>query len=71
MFILERKSQFTGKINTMVIPMDRPDFIAAEERWLDGMLIQKAFPNFTADMREFLMTGATTEEWNELFGGDA
>jgi hypothetical protein len=27
-------------------------------------------PNLSADDREFLMTGTTPEEWDEMFGDD-
>ncbi|WP_396189902.1 hypothetical protein [Flavobacterium sp.] len=29
--------------------------------------MQDAFPHLSADDREFIMTGITAEEWNELF----
>lgn len=29
--------------------------------------IQEALPNFTAEQREFLMTGITPAEWNKTF----
>lgn len=32
-----------------------------------GQLIQKAFSYLNADEREFLMTGITSSEWDELF----
>lgn len=35
-----------------------------------GLKIQHAFPFLNADQREFLMTGITSEEWDELFGDD-
>lgn len=36
-------------------------------RWKGGELIQVAMPNITPAEREFLMTGATQEEWDEVF----
>jgi hypothetical protein len=33
---------------------------------MKGQLIQKAFPFFNADEREFLITGMTPEEWSEM-----
>jgi hypothetical protein len=30
-------------------------------------LIQDAFPTLTADEREFILTGITSEEWDEIF----
>lgn len=32
-----------------------------------GEYIQKAFASFTPEQREFIMTGITPKEWNELF----
>ena len=39
--------------------------IAAYEQ---GELLQNAFPNLSADDREFYKTGITNEEWEEAFG---
>jgi len=33
-----------------------------------GMFIQDAMPNTSADDREFLISGTTPEEWEEMFG---
>jgi hypothetical protein len=30
-------------------------------------MVQVAFPNMNAEDREFLMTGITPAEWNEMF----
>ena len=37
------------------------------KQWQEGMLIQDAMPQLTADEREFIMTGITSEEWDNLF----
>jgi hypothetical protein len=37
-------------------------------RWDRGELIQDVFPNLTADEREFIKTGITPEDWNEMVG---
>lgn len=34
---------------------------------IKGMKVQEAFPNFTSSEREFIMTGITETEWNELW----
>ena len=39
--------------------------------WLRGVPIQDAMPNLTPNEREFIMTGITPEEWNEIFGGES
>jgi len=57
-------SRFTGKVNVM-------DLAVTDEQirdWQNGTLIQRAMPNLTAAEREFLMTGSTPEEWEEMFG---
>lgn len=36
--------------------------------WESGVLpIQDAMPDATADEREFILTGTTAEQWDELF----
>lgn len=38
------------------------------EEWLiSGKYIQDAMPNTSADDREFLISGTTPEEWDEMF----
>jgi hypothetical protein len=36
----------------------------------EKMLIQDAFPFLSNDEREFIMTGITPDEWNEMFLND-
>lgn len=36
--------------------------------WRCGELIQNAMPRLNADEREFIKTGITAEEWEEMFG---
>ena len=41
------------------------------DAYFDGKgLIHEIFPQLTADEREFIMTGITPEEWDELFLDD-
>ena len=62
-----RTSTFTGKRNTMVLPIDVEMFRV----WRSGGgLIQNVFPHLSADQREFLMSGATPDEWAGIFGGE-
>jgi len=35
----------------------------------NGVLIQKAMPQLSADDREWLMTGMHAVEWDNIFGG--
>ena len=65
MFIT-RTSQWSGITRTI-------DLNVSEEqitKWLDGELIQDAMPQLTQAEREFIMTGMTEEEWNEIFNDD-
>lgn len=64
--LITRKSMYSGKVNTMDLPITDEQIA----RWESGTLIQNAFPNLNADQREFLMTGILPEEWDEMFPSD-
>ena len=38
-------------------------------RWVNGELIQVAFPYLNADQREILKTGIDAQEWETMFAG--
>jgi hypothetical protein len=38
-------------------------------RWINGELIQVAFPYLNADQREVLKTGIDSQSWEEMFAG--
>lgn len=61
---ITKKSQATGKVRTIDLPITNEQLSA----WQSGVPAQEAFPNLTADQREFIMTGITKEEWDEIFG---
>ena len=61
--IITRTSQYSGITRTMDLPVTDEQF----NDYNKGMLVTHAFPQLTQDQREFLMTGMTAEEWNELF----
>jgi len=42
--------------------------LAEYNAWEAGTLIQDAMPQLSADQREFIMTGCTSEEWDLEFG---
>ncbi len=61
---ITRTSMFTRKKNTMTLPIRHVDLL----HWSQGGgLIQDVFPQLDAEQREFLMSGATPEEWAEVF----
>jgi hypothetical protein len=39
------------------------------QRWVNGELIQVAFPYLNADQREILKTGIDAQEWETMFAG--
>ena len=59
-----KTSSFSGNVNTLDIDVTEEQIAS----WRGGELIQNAMPNLTADEREFIKTGITAEEWEELFG---
>jgi hypothetical protein len=60
-----KQSPISGKIHEMEVNCTPEEFA---EWHFKHALIQDAMPNATADQREFLMTGITPDEWDEMFG---
>jgi len=60
-----RRSALTDKVSSMMIDVSYAQVVAWED---GGELIQNAMPNLTDNEREFLMTGITPEEWDDMFG---
>ena len=61
---ITRTSIFSGNTNTMELNVTQEQLTA----WESGVHIQVAMPQLNADEREFMKTGVTPTEWNELFG---
>ena len=59
---ITKKNPFTGITNTQEIDVTEEQI----ERWYYGEMIQVAMPALTADEREFIMTGITAEDWENL-----
>ena len=63
--IITNKSKVSGKIRSMDLPITNEQM----SRYNSGRFtIQDCFPNLTPDEREFIKTGITPEEWEEVFG---
>ena len=60
---ITRTSPLTGTDNTRDIPVTS----AQLDSWKAGEIIQNAMPDVSSDDREFLMTGITPEEWENMF----
>lgn len=54
----------SGNTNTMELNVTQEQLTA----WESGVNIQVAMPQLNAEEREFVKTGMTPTEWNELFG---
>ena len=61
--LIERKSTLSGNVNVMDIDVT-PMQVAS---WEQGELVQNAMPNISAQEREFIATGITPTEWDEMF----
>jgi hypothetical protein len=63
--IIERTSQLTGVTHKKEINVTEKEL----EYYYNGNgCIQNIFPYLSADDREFIKTGITSEEWDNLFG---
>ena len=61
--IITRTSPISGHTSSMDIDVTLEQMAS----WGQGELVQNAMPNLSADEREFIMTGITPTEWNEMF----
>ncbi len=61
MKICRRNPLHDGYI-TMDLPITKEQF----NDWRSGTLIQNAMPNLTSDEREFVISGITPGQWDEL-----
>ena len=53
----------TGNITTKDIDVS----VQQLDAWQNGLLIQDAMPQVSSSDREFIKSGITDEEWNNLF----
>lgn len=63
MVSITRTSKFSGITRTLELDITQQQM----DNYINGMHIHKAFPNLSADQREFILTGCTKEEWDEMF----
>jgi len=56
-------------VRTMTLPIQFEDFVVRWERDKieAGKAIQDVFPDLNKEQREFLISGATPEDWNRMF----
>ncbi len=63
--LIKKKSILDGIERSMELDITE-DQLA---RWKGGELIQNVFRQLAPDEREFLMTGITPEQWEDIYGG--
>lgn len=61
-------SQLSGKTHTMELDVTMEQLQRFENRRETGEYVQTIFPNLTPAEREFLLTGITPIEWDNIFG---
>jgi hypothetical protein len=62
---ITKKSPMTGKHNTLDLDVT----LAQLNEWESGVLAQNAMPNLSADEREFLISGCTSDDWATFHAG--
>tara|TARA_Y100001972_G_C7591339_1_gene296390 strand:- start:712 stop:930 length:219 start_codon:yes stop_codon:yes gene_type:complete len=61
---IEKQSPLTGKINIMEIEMNPEDYV----RWQNTAVnIQDALPYLSVDEREFLISGVSPDDWEQMY----
>jgi hypothetical protein len=61
-------SKISGKETTMELDVTHEQLERFENRRENGEHVQTIFPNLSKGEREFLLTGVTPIEWEQLFG---
>lgn len=65
--LVTRTSIITGVTRTLDLPVTEEQLTAHKS----GTHAQNAFPDLPADLREFIISGVTPEEWDKLFEDQA
>jgi hypothetical protein len=60
--LLTRTSQLSGKQHTMDLAITEEQI----DNFISGVKVQDAFPHLKPHEREFILTGMTPEEWDDL-----
>lgn len=64
--LVKTHPMFGDETREYLINMEEQEFLDAYRDWANGMLIQNAFPNLSANEREFLLSGIIgDEEWEK------
>lgn len=62
--LIQRRSIYSGKMRTKDLDITREQW----DQWLEGnTFVQDCFPQLNEDDREFILSGMTPEEWDEIY----
>jgi hypothetical protein len=64
---ITRISQLSGATNTLDLNVTQEQMERFEMRRITGEYVQTIFPELPKEEREFILTGITPQEWNEIF----
>ena len=65
-----RRHILTGQMVQHKFDMPLPKMREKLRGWRNGLLIQQAFPELSADQREFLLNGILPDEFEEVMGAE-
>jgi len=65
--LVTKTSQISKTESTLDLDITQDQLNRVNLRYTTGELIQNIVPNLSMEEREFLITGITPKEWNELF----
>jgi hypothetical protein len=63
---ITRTSPLTGTVNTIWLDITIDEVLA----WQHGALAQDVWPHLSDDEREFIMSGITPSEWDDIFDAE-
>jgi hypothetical protein len=66
--LVTKISHLSGKETTLELNVTQEQMDRFENRRENGEYVQTIFPHLSKDEREFLLTGVSPIEWNEIFG---
>ena len=67
MIRVSRTNPMTGLLHEMELPITAQEYWDGNAKREDGVYIQDAFPQLSADEREFLISGMLPDDFNAMF----
>jgi len=61
--LFRRISPYSGKENSRDLPVTPEQY----DKWRSGTKIQEAMPHLCPEDREFILTGLTQEDWEDIY----